>query len=101
MIEIIFFINKNQVFNRNCTQIYASSTLCIPIYSNISESIELFFIYSNIRITQNHDQSLQIIKNYPMLSDPFESGQPLRRFLYLSHKNILKELMYNLVTWFD
>ena len=47
------------------------------IYSCISESIELFVIYSNIRVTQNHQQSLQIIKNYPILSDPFESEQPL------------------------
>ena len=45
MIAIIFFINKNQVFN--------------------------------IRVTQNHHQSLRIIKNYPILSDPFEKKQPL------------------------
>ena len=39
----------------------------------ISESIELFVIYSNIRVTKNHRQSLQIIKNYLILSDLFES----------------------------
>ena len=27
---------------------------------------------SNIRVTQNHHQYLQIIKNYPILLDPFE-----------------------------
>ena len=57
-----------------------SPTLCIPIYSSISESIELFVIYSNIRFTQNHRQSLQIVKNYPILSDPFESEEPLEKF---------------------
>ena len=98
MIAIIFFINKNQVFNRNCEKndskpkvrknklimqspssyfllnvpklsvysnqrestrvleirrvsdqilwrVDASPSLCIPIYSSISESIELFEIY--------------------------------------------------------
>ena len=55
----------------------ASPTLCIPIYSSISESIGLFVIYSNIRVAQNHHQSLQIIKNYSILSNPFKSEQSL------------------------
>ena len=55
----------------------ANPTLRVPIYSSISESIELFLIYSNTRVTQNHHQSLQIIKNYPILSDLSESGEPL------------------------
>ena len=51
----------------------ASLILCIPIYSSLSESIELFVIYWNIWFAKNHHQSLQIIKNYRILSDSFES----------------------------
>ena len=49
----------------------------LSVYTSVLESTELFVIYSNIRVTQNHNQSLQILKNYPILSDPFESEQPL------------------------
>ena len=54
-----------------------SPTLCILIYTSISNSIELFVIYSNIQVTKNHRQSLQIIKSYPILLDPLENEQPL------------------------
>ena len=57
---------------RDSTQVL----LCIPGYSEISESIDLFVIHSNIRVTQNYYQSFQIIKNYPIFSDPFESEKP-------------------------
>ena len=119
MIAIVFFINKNQVFNRNCEKklcnakgaknklimkspwsyfllnvpelsvysnlhesirvmenrrefarilwrVNASPTLCIPIYSNISELIELFVIYS---------KSSPIFTNYKKLSDIIRSNR--------------------------